>query len=158
MSSHLMQASHCQWIYHNFTLHDRQRGYLRLKQRRDLLREVDKLIHTPPDEIPDESKYLLKLDGSALYNASFERQSYWVLAMKAMHWDGWHKSVSGKQEGQHKHLAATRKYQHKPCYNFTCDEEQMRQELSLQLPSRRHPHSDANGIGSPSNKRLRKPD
>jgi hypothetical protein len=28
MASNLMHASHCQWIFQNFTLHDKQRGYL----------------------------------------------------------------------------------------------------------------------------------
>ncbi len=83
MSFHLMQASHCQWIFWNFTLHDIQRGYLRLKHCKDLLRELNKLIDTPSDDIPEKSRYLLKLDYSKLYDASFEQQSYWVLAMKA---------------------------------------------------------------------------
>jgi hypothetical protein len=37
MASHLMHALHCQWIFRNFTLHGKQRGYLRLKQCKDLL-------------------------------------------------------------------------------------------------------------------------
>ena len=40
-------------IFHNFTLHDKQRGYLRLQQCKDLLWELDKLIDTPPDEVPE---------------------------------------------------------------------------------------------------------
>jgi hypothetical protein len=72
MSSHLMQASHCQWIFRNFTLHDKQWGYLRLKHFKDLLRELDKLIDTPSDDIPEESRYLFELDYSKLYNASFK--------------------------------------------------------------------------------------
>jgi hypothetical protein len=83
MASHLMQASHCQLIFRNFTLHDKQRGYLCLQHCKDLLRELDKLIDTPSDDIPEESRYLLELDYSELYNAPLERQSYWVLAMKA---------------------------------------------------------------------------
>ncbi len=84
MVSHLMQASHCQWIFRNFTLHDKQQGYLRLQHRKDLLRELDKLIDTPSDDIPEESRYLLELDYSELYNAPLERQFYWALAMKAV--------------------------------------------------------------------------
>ena len=83
LASHLMHASHNQWTLQNFTLHDKQRGYLRLQQHKDLLRELDRLIDTPPNEVPKGSRYLLKLNYSDLYNASFERQSYWVLAMKA---------------------------------------------------------------------------
>jgi hypothetical protein len=77
--THLMQISHSQWILRNFTLHDRHREYLHLKQRRDLLREVDSLLDTPPEKVPEGSRYLLELDFLDLYNASFEQQSYWAL-------------------------------------------------------------------------------
>ena len=73
--SHLIQASHSQWIFYNFTLHGKKRGYLRLQQqRKDLLRELDRLLFdTPPDKVPEGSRYLLKLDysESELYNSSF---------------------------------------------------------------------------------------
>jgi hypothetical protein len=81
-----MLISNSQWIFWNFTLHNKQHGYLRLKQCRDLLHEVDSLLDTPPDEIPEGSKYLLELNFLTLYNALFKQQSYWVLAMKA----AWH--------------------------------------------------------------------
>jgi hypothetical protein len=80
--THLIQISHSQWILQNFTLHDRHRGYLRLKQCRDLLREVESLLDTPPEEVPEGSRYLLELDFLVLYNATFEQQSHWALAVK----------------------------------------------------------------------------
>jgi hypothetical protein len=57
---------------------------LRLLQRRDLLWEVDSLLDTPPEVVAEGSRYLLHLDFSILYNTTFERQSYWVLATKAV--------------------------------------------------------------------------
>jgi hypothetical protein len=39
--SHLLQMSHFQWIFHNYTLHDKQRGYLRLCLRSDTLHEIN---------------------------------------------------------------------------------------------------------------------
>jgi hypothetical protein len=81
--SHLIQISHSQWIFCNFTLHDKQRGYLSLLKQATVLKEVDWLLDTAPEDIPAGSQYLLELDFSALYNASLERQLYWVLAMKA---------------------------------------------------------------------------
>ena len=79
----LLQVLHSQWLYQNFTLHEKTRGYLRLQHRKEVLKEVDHLMDTNPDEIPQGSQYLLEMDFTSLYNASFERQSYWVLAMKA---------------------------------------------------------------------------
>jgi hypothetical protein len=80
---HLIQLSHSQWIFRNFTLHDKQRGYLSLLKWKTVLKEVDRLLDTAPEDIPAGSQYLLEIDYSTLYNASLERQSYWVLAMKA---------------------------------------------------------------------------
>ncbi len=158
MASHLMQALHCQWIFRNFTLHDRQWGYLQLNQRRDLLRKLDALIDTPSDDILEESRYLLKLDYSTLYSTSFKRQLYWVLAMKAAHWAGRHTSASSKQKGQRKHSASTHNHQRKPCCDFTHDNKQMRRKLGLQASNHQRPHPGANSIGNLSNKHLRKPD
>jgi hypothetical protein len=39
--SHLVQVSHSQWIFRNVTLHDKQRGYLCLQWRKEVLRKVD---------------------------------------------------------------------------------------------------------------------
>jgi hypothetical protein len=132
MSSHLMQILHSQWIFWNFTLHDKQRGYLQLKQHRDLLREVDFLLNTLPDKIPKGSRYLLELDYSTIHNASFECQSYWVLAMKASRRAKQCTAVSSRQKGRAKRCAATHRRHSKPRYGFTNDNTQIRWELGLQ--------------------------
>jgi hypothetical protein len=73
---HLLQTSHSQWIFCNFTLHNKQRGYLSLLKREPVLKEVDWLLDTAPEEILAGSQYILELDCLALFNASLERQSY----------------------------------------------------------------------------------
>jgi len=50
--SHLIQISHSQWIFRNYTLHDKQRGYLRLCLRKEVLREIHDLLETPLSEVP----------------------------------------------------------------------------------------------------------
>jgi hypothetical protein len=79
----LIQISHSQWIFRNYTLHDKQRGYLRLQLHSEVIREIHELLETAPSDVPPESQYLLELDHSTLYNASYEDQAYWVLALKA---------------------------------------------------------------------------
>ncbi len=81
--SHLLQMSHSQWIFRNYTLHDKQWGYLCLCLRSDILREIHELLETPLSDVPPESQYLLELDHSSMYNARYEDQAYWVLALKA---------------------------------------------------------------------------
>jgi hypothetical protein len=72
----LLLISHSQWLYRNFTLHDTLRGYLRLQHRKEVLKLVNRLMDTNPDDILQGSQYLLELDFTSLYNSSFERQSY----------------------------------------------------------------------------------
>ncbi len=97
--SHLIQISHSQWIFCNFTLHDKQRGYLSLLKQAAVLKEVDWLLDTALEDIPAGSQYLLELDYSALYNASLERQLYWVLAMKATCRAGKREATASKRRG-----------------------------------------------------------
>jgi hypothetical protein len=157
--THLVQISHSQWIFWNFTLHDKHHGYLQLKQQRDLLGEVDSLLNTPLEEVPEGSKYLLELDFLTLYNASFEQQSYWVLAVKAAQRAGRCNTQSTKRKGISSKQGATAQQQaNHPKYNFMRDEIQMRQELGLAPNPRRRMHPDPNGTDNPSNKCLRKPD
>ena len=86
--SHLLHISHSQWLYRNFTLHDTTRGYLRLKERQNVLIKIDKLLDVNPNNIPPESRFLLEMDFDGLYWSSFEKQSHWVVAMKAAYWAG----------------------------------------------------------------------
>jgi hypothetical protein len=79
----LIQMSHLQWIFCNFTLHDKQRGYLSLMEQATVLKEIERLLDTSPEDIPAGSQYLLEFDYSTLYNTSLEQQLYWVLAIKA---------------------------------------------------------------------------
>jgi hypothetical protein len=100
--SHLVQLSHSQWIFCNFTLHDKQRGYLCLQQHREVLQDVDRLLDTAPDKLPQNSQYLLELDYSTLHKASFECQLYWVLAMKSARRAGPHAvATTGRRGDSH---------------------------------------------------------
>ncbi len=79
----IIQISHSQWIFRNYTLHDKQRGYLRLQLRSEVLRKIHELLETAPSDVPPESQYLLELDHSTLYNASYEDQAYWVSGIES---------------------------------------------------------------------------
>jgi hypothetical protein len=133
----LLLESHSQWLYHNFTLHDKLRGYLCLQQWKEVLKEEDRLMETNPDDIPQGSQYLLELDFTSLYNSSLERQSYWVLAMKATQRAGHCANQIAKSRGaSHQQRQAKA---HKPCavYNFNRDLALMNHELQLDPQSRR---------------------
>jgi hypothetical protein len=64
--SQLIQISHSQWIFPNYTLHNKQWEYLCLWARSEVLQEVHKLLDTAMANIPKKSQYLLELDHSTL--------------------------------------------------------------------------------------------
>jgi hypothetical protein len=51
----LVEISHTQWLYRNFTLHHYVKGYLRQRTESKISRVVDLLADTRPTEIPPES-------------------------------------------------------------------------------------------------------
>ena len=156
--SHLLQISHSQWIFRNYTLHDKQRGYLRLRARKEVLREIHELLETPPSEVPPESQYLLELDHSALYKASYETQAYWVLALKAARRAGRRTAGGRRLRGRtHRRRLAASKVP-RPRYDFREVLEQMAYELGRQAPTRKRPHPSSVAVSAGSNKRQRKPD
>jgi hypothetical protein len=155
---HLIQISHSQWIFQNFTLHGKQRGYLSLLKRATVLREVDWLLDTAPEDIPAGSQYLLELDYSALYNASLERQLYWVLAMKAACRAGKRDEKLSKRRGRSQRKMRAKLSTRKPKYDFSQDKSQLQQELGVSNSSRQQSLNSQTGVDCASNKRLRKPD
>ena len=50
---------------------------------RTLFQEIDKYLSVSPEEIPEDSKFLLEIDFCQIRTASTEKQSYWVQAMRA---------------------------------------------------------------------------
>jgi hypothetical protein len=156
---HLIQISHSQWIFRNFTLHGKQRGYLSLLKRATVLKEVDWLLDMAPEDIPAGSQYyVLELDYSALYIASLERQSYWVLAMKAACRAGKQDAKLSKRRGHSQREMRAKLSTRKPKYDFSREEAQLQRELGVSNSSRRQSLNSQTGVDCASNKKLRKPD
>jgi len=81
--SQILQISHAQWVFRNVSLYDAHNGYLRVKQRRAVLREVDRLSQVDTRTLPDRSRYLLEIDFSSFSAQPLAKQQYWVYAMQA---------------------------------------------------------------------------
>ena len=81
--SKLLHTSHAQWILRNFMLHDSQSGYLRLKDRLTLITKIAELSSTSPEDLPEESRFLLEIDTNRLAGGDIDEQDYWVHAMEA---------------------------------------------------------------------------
>jgi hypothetical protein len=155
---HLIQISHLQWIFCNFTLHDKQRGYPSLLKQATVLKEVDWLLDTAPEDIPAGSQYLLELNYSALFNASLERQSYWVIGMKAPCCAGKWDATASKHRGHSQRKLRAKASTWKPRYNFSREEARLQHEIGISRLSRRCLLTGPAGMNCASNKRLQKPD
>ena len=81
--SKLLHISHSQWILRNFMMHDSTAGFLRLKDRLELITKIAELSSTNPNDLPEESRFLLEIDTNRLAEGDVEGQDYWVHAMEA---------------------------------------------------------------------------
>ncbi len=79
----LIHILHSQWLFRNFTLHDKQCGYRRLKDRAEVLVRIDELRNTDPEQVPEHSRFLLEIDTERLATGDYDTQVYWVTAMEA---------------------------------------------------------------------------
>ena len=157
--SHLLHISHSQWLYRNFTLHDTTRGYLRLKERQNVLIQIDQLLEVDPNNIPAESRFLLEMDFDGLYQSSFEKQAYWVVAMKAAYRAGRRTAlVRRRQRASSKRRAASSRRPRSTLDNAAVMQ-QIHEEQGLRPPpSRSRPHPSSIEAQLKSNKRLKHPD
>ena len=53
--------SHLQWLFRNFTLHHKTKGYLNTKAEANIKQEESALLHTRPSKIPLNCQYLLEI-------------------------------------------------------------------------------------------------
>jgi hypothetical protein len=81
--SRILQITHSQWIYQNISLHDKRQGYLRNKRSEELLQEITELSELSPNEVPEGSRFLLKVNFTELTSAHLETQHYWTMAVNA---------------------------------------------------------------------------
>ena len=88
----LLHLVHGQWIYRNISKHHDSLGSIRKAERKQLLLEIDRLTSLTPEEVPDESKFLLEMDFERLKTSDSTTQNYWVHAIKAA-------IVAGKRKG-----------------------------------------------------------
>ena len=95
----ILHITHSQWIFRNFSLHDRQQGYLRRMERVEILKKIEELADRNPDEVPAESRFLLEFDMDQLVSkGSFEKKSYRVVAMEAARRAGSRKAQRGARQ------------------------------------------------------------
>jgi hypothetical protein len=81
--SKLLHITHSQWIYCNFTLHDKLCGYLHNKTLEDIKLTIKQLAETSLEDIPEESRFLLDINFGNLTRSHIENQQYSIIALRA---------------------------------------------------------------------------
>ena len=164
--SRILHITHSQWIYRNFTLHDRMKGYLRLKDRLVTLADIETLMETQPHELPKESEFLLEMDMDRLCSSDIDHQKYWIYAMKAARKAGRRMARRGKRAKgyyERRRLRPRRVRLGVDDVERQIEYEQCHLQASANgIPtissSRRRPSPAAAELQQGSNKRLRHPD
>eukprot|EP00956_Cyclotella_meneghiniana_P045869 scaffold388458_cov96-Cyclotella_meneghiniana.AAC.2 len=62
----LLHITHGQWIYRNISKHHATLGMILKTERRAMLLEIDRLTQLTPEDVPEDSKFLLEIDFSTL--------------------------------------------------------------------------------------------
>jgi hypothetical protein len=171
--SKLLHITHSQWIYQNFTLHDKLCRYLHKKNLEDIRLTIKELTDTAPEEVPKESKFLLKINFGDLTKSHIENQQYWVIAIQAAIPAGQRKSAAGGRAKGIRHKVNL-KTPSRTKLRITAVEVQIRRDQMHSSPEKdtffsstkstinkylkKRPHPAAAFALAGSNKRLCKPD
>jgi hypothetical protein len=166
--SKLLNISHAQWAYRNFSLHNKLNGHLRLCRQEEVLTKIAELSSTPPDAIPEESRFLLEFESSSLDSSNLTQQEYWVTAMTAALTAGRRRArppCRGRSRNEPltnpTPLSSPRQRRNERLFRRRIDRllYQLREDLDLTNGSWRtkRPH-DADDVLNGSDKRFRKPD
>jgi hypothetical protein len=81
--SKILHITHSQWIFRNFSLHDKRYGYLHKKKAEEITVELEMLAGLAPEDVPAESRFLLEINFNDLNKSNVEVQQYWILAIQA---------------------------------------------------------------------------
>ena len=93
----LLQNTHSQWIFRNFTLHDKGGGELQQREIKQMREEALKLSRTDPTLLPRESRFLLELDEERYVTGSghYTDKCYFLSAARAAMCAGRRKAAKG---------------------------------------------------------------
>jgi len=78
-----LHITHSQWIFRNFSLHDKRNGYLHKKKVEEVALELKSLAGLAPEDVPAKSQFLLEINFNDLNKSNVDLQKYWILAINA---------------------------------------------------------------------------
>jgi hypothetical protein len=79
----LLEATHGVWIYRNITIHDSVSGMVATRGKEQLNKEIELQIEQGGEGLAGEDRWMVEVNLDNLDQSSGERESYWLLAIKA---------------------------------------------------------------------------
>ena len=79
----LLEITHGQWLYRNIQVHDSTTGTIATKRKEEIQREIERQQEQGDEGLLAEDRYLMEVNLEDMETSSGERQSYWLLAIKA---------------------------------------------------------------------------
>jgi hypothetical protein len=174
--SKLLQITHSQWIFWNISLHDKTHGYLCIKKAEEIIQQINVHSEVAPEEVPEDSRFLLEINFFELSTFHLDTQTYWTLAMDAALKAKALESAGGARAKRIRRRLNT-KIPSRMKLGITTVEQQIRKDRMLRATTqpdalqstdssqlfldrfvRRQPHPASIMGNMRSNKRLRKPD
>jgi hypothetical protein len=64
-------------------LHNKRHGYLHYKKSEELMVEMESLANLAPEDVPEASSFLIKINFTEISKSHIETQKYWSLAVNA---------------------------------------------------------------------------
>ena len=74
----LLCLTHQQWLHCNTRVHFRRLDGCTLKEHKDIVAKIKKLVCTNPEELLANNRHLVGVDFSVLGRVSVNEQAYWV--------------------------------------------------------------------------------
>jgi len=81
--SKILHITHSQWIFRNFSLHNKRNGYIHKKKAEEIALELESLAGLAPEDVPAKSQFSHEINFNDLNKSNVELQKYWILAINA---------------------------------------------------------------------------
>ena len=79
----LMETTHGQWIYRNIQIHDSVSGTQTTLRKEAIQKEIEEQLERGGDGLLEEDQWMLEVNLGDLENTNGEKETYWLLAIKA---------------------------------------------------------------------------
>merc|ERR1712115_530101 len=96
----LLKITHKQWLLRNAKIHIKRKGDMNEEDHDKLLKKIEKLIWTDPEDLLPGDEHLLNEDFDSLGRASAIDQILWVAEMEASIAAAHHKARRGRGQDQ----------------------------------------------------------